>query len=98
MGTAEENVRRARAAGYRPIESFALPPEALWTHYYVPLEARLPELRRRHANDPEALAALDSEAEEIELFRRYANYYGYVFYVLQRDEGDGAQSPDPQVR
>lgn len=91
MATADENGRRAQAAGYRLVERFALPPEAWWTHYYVPLEARLPELRRRHADDPEALAALDSEAEEIELFRRYADYYGYVFYVLQRAERDGVQ-------
>jgi len=87
MASAEENVHRAEAAGYRLIERFALPPEAWWTHYYTRLEARLPDLRRRHAHDPEALAALDAEAEEIELFRRYSDYYGYVFYVLQRTSG-----------
>jgi ubiquinone/menaquinone biosynthesis C-methylase UbiE len=86
MTHAEENEHRAEAAGYRVIDRFPLPPEAWWTHYYTPLEARLPELRRRHEGDPEALAALDAEVEEIELFRRYSDYYGYVFYVLQRTE------------
>jgi SAM-dependent methyltransferase len=87
--TAEGNVRRAEACGYGLLDHFVLPPEAWWTHYYTPIEERLPEMRRRYAHDSEAMAILDAEAEEIDLFRRYSNCYGYVFYVLQRqDEGD----------
>jgi SAM-dependent methyltransferase len=86
MTTAEENARRAEACGYRLLDRFALPAEAWWTHYYTPIEERLPEMRHRHADDPEAMALLDAEVEEIDLFRRYSDYYGYVFYVLQRHD------------
>jgi SAM-dependent methyltransferase len=87
--TAEANVRRAEACGYSLLDHFVLPPEAWWTHYYNPIEERLHEMRRRYAHDAEAMAILDAEAEEIDLFRRYGDYYGYVFYLLQRqDEGD----------
>ena len=31
-----------------------------------------------------ALEILDAEAQEMEIHRQYAEYYGYVFYVMQR--------------
>jgi ubiquinone/menaquinone biosynthesis C-methylase UbiE len=83
LASADENVRRAEAAGYRVLDHFALPPEAWWEDYYTPIEARLPEMRNRYAQDPNALAAIDAETQEIDLFRRYSEYYGYVFYVLR---------------
>jgi SAM-dependent methyltransferase len=84
MTTRQGNVRIAESCGYRVLDHFALPAEAWWTHYYTPMEERLPELRRRHAEDPDALAALDEEAKELDLHRDHGDYYGYVFYVLQR--------------
>jgi hypothetical protein len=85
MASREENVRRAQRCGYRVLEHFALPAEAWWTHYYTPLGQRLAELRARYAGEEEALAVLDGEALEIDLFRKYHQYYGYVFYVLERE-------------
>ena len=86
MTDREENVRTVERCGYRLVQQFTLPADAWWTHYYDPLVARMSALRARHADDPEALAGLDEEALEIELFRRYHDYYGYVFYVMRRDD------------
>ena len=85
MVSREENVRKAEGCGYRVLEHFALPAEAWWTHYYTPLGDRLAELRAHYSADEEALAVLDGEALEIDLFRKYHEYYGYVFYVLRRE-------------
>ena len=84
MGSSETNTARAVRAGYEVVVTFPLPAESWWTHYYTPIEERLPGLRRRYADDPESLAALDAEVEEIELHRRFGRYYGYVFYVMRR--------------
>jgi SAM-dependent methyltransferase len=81
MAGVSENIERARAAGFEVQGHFALPPEAWWDEYYLPLEARMDLL----AADPDpALAAVIAETRrEIELFRRHGDAYGYVFYLMR---------------
>lgn len=80
----EKNKKTAQEAGYRVINSFILPKDSWWTNYYAPIEAKLPDLRTKHEGEPEALQYLDSEKKESEMFRKYSDYYGYVFYVLEK--------------
>ncbi|MFV0458484.1 MAG: SAM-dependent methyltransferase [Actinomycetales bacterium] len=63
---------------------FDLPAEAWWDDFYTPLEDRVAALRAGHADDPEALEALDQVAREPDLFRRLGEHYGYTFFVAQR--------------
>jgi serine/threonine-protein kinase HipA len=76
-----ENIERARAAGFDALDHFALPPEAWWDEYYLPLQARMDLL----AADPDpALTAVIAETRrEIDLFRRHGDAYGYVFYLMR---------------
>ena len=82
MAGIEQNLERARAAGYDVIGHFALPPEAWWDEYYTPLEARIAHLAPDA--DPELAAVLDETRREIELYRSHGETYGYVFYLLRR--------------
>jgi len=41
-------------------------------------------MRPKYVKDPDALEILDAEAQEMEMYRRYSEYYGYVFYVIQK--------------
>jgi len=82
--TQSENEATLRAAGYELLSSFALPESAWWDEYYSLIEKKLTDLRRRYAVDPEALEVLDAEQQEIDLYRSYSAYYGYVFYVGRR--------------
>jgi hypothetical protein len=60
-------------------------PDFCWTeNYFKPLEKRIVMLREKYEQHPEALAILDNEAWEIEIFNRYSSWYGYVFYVMQK--------------
>jgi len=70
--------------GYLSVGHFTLPVSSWWIHYYHPLEERLEDLRRAYARDAEALKILDEEQREIDLFRKYADYYGYVFYLMRK--------------
>ena len=66
------------------LASFTLPDSAWWEPYYRPIEGKLGALEARHAGDAEALQVLAAERQEIELFRKYSDCYGYVFYVARR--------------
>ena len=48
------------------------------------MEQRISELREKHSAEPTILEVLDGEQKEIDLFRRYADAYGYVFYVMRK--------------
>ena len=86
MTDRDGNVRTVERCGYRLLQQFTLPAEAWWTHYYDPLSTRVADLRTRYAGDADALAGLDEEMQEIDLFRKYHDYYGYVFYVMRRQD------------
>ena len=79
-----ENEAAVREAGYELLASFTLPDSAWWEPYYRPIEGKLGALEARHAGDAEALQVLAAERQEIELFRKYSDCYGYVFYVARR--------------
>ena len=53
---------------------------------YVPLEKRVERLRAKYAGNPEAQALLDSESQEIDLYRKYGEWYGYEFFVMKKTE------------
>jgi ubiquinone/menaquinone biosynthesis C-methylase UbiE len=84
MTTIERNLAIAAQCGYAVLEHFVLPESAWWKDYYTPLEDRLTALRALHRGDADAIAVVDGTQEQIDLYRRHAAYYGYVFYVLQR--------------
>ena len=83
MRTYEENLGIIQEAGYRPIGHFVLPEESWWRNYYTPLEARIVTLRKKYQGNVQANQQLDEAQQEIDLYRQYANWYGYVFYVMQ---------------
>lgn len=82
--TIRHNLEVAAKAGYRVIGHFVLPEKSWWDNYYTPILERLPAVQAAHINDEEALKFITSEELEIEMFRKYSEYYGYVFYILQK--------------
>lgn len=84
MRTVEENLEIVRAAGYREVGNFVLPPSAWWEGYYTPQAARIAMLRTKYRDDVEAIQLLDESQLEIDLYRKYSDWYGYVFYIMQK--------------
>lgn len=80
----EANLHAVREAGLEPAGHFVLPDSAWLEEYYRPLQERIGLLRKAYAGRPDALAMLDAEDRERELFRRYSAWYGYVFFVCRK--------------
>lgn len=81
--TIEGNVEILQNSGYQLVSSFVLPSKSWWDNYYTPIETKLPFLKARYKNDEEALQAITCTETEIEMFRKYSDYYGYAFYIMQ---------------
>ena len=82
MGTVDFNCAVAQAFGLRVQDTFVLPPEA-WEAYYRPLEARMDRLERLVQGDAHLTQLIAETRHEIQVYRRYGESYGYVFYLLR---------------
>lgn len=78
------NLEAISRCGYQPVGHFVLPAAAWLNEYYAPLERNLEQFRERHAGNAEAAVVAAQIAEEIEMYRRHHEHYGYVFYVARR--------------
>ncbi|MBN2246844.1 MAG: class I SAM-dependent methyltransferase [Candidatus Aminicenantes bacterium] len=75
----------AERQGYRKVDYFFLPDQAWWEDYYEPMIQAIPVMRKKYPEDQNIQKFLDSLELEIEMFRDYSDYYGYVFIILQKD-------------
>ena len=86
VGDVEARRKAVTENGFRLLGDFVLPEAGWWENYYVPLSDSLDRFRRSHAGNPDALDVAARSQHEIDLYRKYVGAYGYVFFVMQRDE------------
>lgn len=86
IGDVEMRRQSIAANGYRLIGDFVLPAVGWWENYYVPLAECLERFRRTHEGNPEALAVASRSQREIDLYQKHAGAFGYVFFVMRRDD------------
>lgn len=82
MQNIQSNLADLRVAGYKPVGHFTLP-ESAWWDYYHPIEKRVTRLKEKYKDNSGALAVLEMELREMDVYRTYSDYYGYVFYIGQ---------------
>jgi SAM-dependent methyltransferase len=90
LGTVPEMLAQISPCGFRTVGHFALPEDAWWTAYYAPLGARIAELRVRYAADPEVLAVLDQEQQEVHRFRASQRWFGSAYFLMQKVDANPA--------
>ncbi|MCF8230341.1 MAG: class I SAM-dependent methyltransferase [Bacteroidales bacterium] len=68
-------------SGYIPVAAFILP-ENCWTeHFYVPQVKAREDFLKKHAGNKTAEDFIANEKHEAQLYEKYKDYYGYVFYI-----------------
>lgn len=82
MQSTEENVAAAEGAGYQVLATYTLPRETWVEGYYDILQPRAQALADHP--DPSVREFATEMLQEIEIFDRSAESYGYVFYALGR--------------
>jgi len=84
MHTIDGNLQRIEQAGYTCCEHFVLPEKDWWESFYTPMQHTLAQLSEKYAAYPEAQNVIQEAYHEIALYRTYATYHGYVFYIVQQ--------------
>jgi len=70
-----------RSAGFTAINSFRLPDEGWWNHYYSPLTERIPMLKEKYATNRDALDIIQGLETEMKIYQKYSKEYGYCFFI-----------------
>ncbi len=83
MKTIDENINIINKSGYSLLESFRLPSSSWIDNYYNPIEKRITGLRLKYKDDHDALVFFDDYYKEIDMFKKYSESYGYVFYIMK---------------
>lgn len=82
----DSNLATIKSCGYELLGHFTLPESAWKESYYHPLRDRLKSFRKKYATDPERIEMIDSVLMEIDLYRKYSSYYGYVFFLMRHSQ------------
>jgi ubiquinone/menaquinone biosynthesis C-methylase UbiE len=81
MDTIPNKVGCMQKAGYIPVATFILP-ENCWTeNFYAPQVRAQEAFLRKYAGNKPAEEFIANERHETQLYYKYKEYYGYVFYV-----------------
>lgn len=79
-----EAVQVIESCDYHLTGHFQLPVCAWWDDYYRPLEKVLKDFHGKYVDNSDAMVILESLQKEIVMFRKYSDYYGYVFFILEK--------------
>jgi len=81
MGIISDKVKQMEKAGYVPVAIFVLP-ENCWTeHFYGPQALVQENFLKKYAGNKNAEDLVKNERHEAELYYKYKEFYGYVFYI-----------------
>ena len=81
IDTIPVKVGQIQKAGYIPVAAFCLPQNCWTTNFYAPQLAAQELFLKKHPGNTTALELIANERREAELYYRYNQYYGYVFYI-----------------
>ena len=81
IDTIPNKVAQMQRAGFIPVATFILP-EYCWTdNFYIPQIPVQKAFLKKHAGNKAAGDFISNERREAQLYYRYKEFYGYVFYI-----------------
>ena len=84
IDTIPHQVARIQKAGYLLVASFILPTTCWTDHYYAPLVKAREKFTAKYPGNKTAEELITSSHHEEELYRKYKEFYGYVFYIAKK--------------
>ena len=85
MRSTAEHINNIKSSNLKLIAHFNLPEFSWLDNFYVPLEDRINILRNKYQADNETLGKLDMFKIEIDMYKKYSEYYGYTFFVMRKE-------------
>ncbi len=84
IDTLPNKVKQMEEAGYKNITTFTLPEECWTKEFYLPQQKAQEMFLSKYPDNPTAHALIANQRREAELYAKYKDFYGYVFYIGQK--------------
>ncbi len=84
IDVASSKIKVLEENGYSPIGYFVLPEYCWLDNYYEPMRSNFQDFLSRNESSEEALAIVEAERREIELYEKYQAHYSYGVYVARK--------------
>ena len=81
IDTIPNKVAQMQKAGYIPVATFILPENCWIEHYYAPQVSAQKAFLEKNAGNKAAEEFIAYQRYETQLYDKYKEYYGYVFYI-----------------
>lgn len=82
--TMSANIGCLDRCGYHTLGAFFTPSSCWEQTYFDPLRAGFDAFLERHASSEAARAIVENERAEMDLYRRYGDWFGYAFYLARK--------------
>ena len=66
------------------ISNFTLPESSWFDSFYLPMEEELTRLNKKYQGNEIALGIFEEMKNEINLYKKFSDFYGYEFFIMQR--------------
>jgi ubiquinone/menaquinone biosynthesis C-methylase UbiE len=79
------NISLIRNEGFDVLSHFTLPKSAWIDNYYAPMKKRINKLKKKYQGNKIALHMFEEFENEIKIYARYSDYFGYEFFIMQKE-------------
>ncbi len=84
VGNIEKNLKLIKEHNYNLIDHFTLPKTSWFTHFYTPMKKHIKRLIEKYHDIKEALDTFKLCDNEIMIYDKYSDYFGYEFFITQK--------------
>jgi len=81
IDTIGHNISIMQKAGYNFVAAFTLPEKCWMDNYFIPRKTAGEALLKKYTGNKTVEAFIKNDEYEVELYSKYKQYYGYVFYI-----------------
>lgn len=84
IAIASQKIKILEDHGFKLIGYFPLSKECWIDNYYNELQKGFDDFLARNSNKDDAKLIIENELKEIDLYKKYQNYYSYGFYIARK--------------
>jgi len=84
MISIEQNIDLIKKSSYTLLHHFKLNRADHWNPYYKPLENQVNIYSANYKDNQNAMNIISEFQQEIDLYKKFSDYYGYVYYIMQK--------------
>jgi len=81
---AKDKIELIQNERFHLISNFTLPKSSWLDSFYLPMEEELTRLNKKYQGNEIALGIFEEMKDEIDLYKKFSDFYGYEFFIMQR--------------